>query len=296
MKLSRKISNVAKRMTKRTAKQGAMAYTNNLWFLPKFVRYIIAIVAVVALIQPWSYVDFIPNPITYIQSLTETVKSSVDDMLPDLPELPSFGFGSSEQELGSITVGAYDELANLTYDGEQVVAVNNNEPFFTEEEKAITDAFEDYSELDSLGRTGQAFAYITKELMPTEERESLSDVYPSGWNQEAYDFVDGGYLYNRCHLIAFALAGEQANEKNLLTGTRSMNVGGMLPYEEQVMSYVDEGGEVLYRVTPIYSGEDLLAKGVLVEAYSQDLTFSIFAFNVESGVSIDYTTGENQAL
>lgn len=192
-----------------------------------------------------------------------------------------------------------NNLSIPEYAGEPYAVINNNEPLFTEEEKGRTDAFETYSELDSLGRCGVAYANICKELMPTEKREGISEVKPSGWNNKPYGFVDGGYIYNRCHLIGFQLAGENANEKNLITGTRSMNVDGMLPFENLIDAYVDEtGNHVLYRVTPVYEGDNLVADGVLMEAYSvedkgEGITFHVYCYNVEPGCRIDYATGDN---
>ena len=187
------------------------------------------------------------------------------------------------------------------YSGQPYVAVNDNVPFFTPEE-LTTQPFELYSDLDSLGRCGVAYANICQELMPTEDRESISDVTPTGWVNNRYDFVDGGYLFNRCHLIGFQLAGENANPNNLITGTRSMNVDGMLPVENMVADYVKEtGNHVLYRVTPIYQGDNLVASGVLMEGLSvedegEGIQFCIYCYNVQDGVSIDYATGQNYAI
>ena len=156
-----------------------------------------------------------------------------------------------------------------------------------------------YSELDSLGRCGVAEACVGVDLMPTEERESISKVKPTGWVQNQYDFVDGGSLYNRCHLIGFQLTGENANEKNLVTGTRYMNVEGMLPFENQVADYVaSTGNHVLYRVTPAFVDTELVARGVEMEAYSVEdqgrgVCFHVYCYNVQPGVEIDYATGEN---
>ena len=184
------------------------------------------------------------------------------------------------------------------YSGEFYVVINDNQPDFAEEDKTTT-AFEYYSELDALGRCGVAYANLGQELMPTEKRESISSVKPSGWVQGTYDFVDGHSLYNRCHLIGFQLAGENANELNLITGTRSMNTKGMLPFENMVADYIDEtDNHVLYRVTPVYDGTDLVAQGVQMEAWSVEdegdgICFNVFCYNVEPGVEIDYATGEN---
>lgn len=185
------------------------------------------------------------------------------------------------------------------YSGSPYVKINNNLPGFTQEE-ITTVAYESYSSLDILGRCGVAMACIDESLMPTEERESISEVHPSGWQVAAYDFVDGGYLYNRCHLIGFQLTGENANEKNLITGTRYLNVEGMLPFENMVAEYVREtDNPVMYRVTPIYEGYNLVAEGVQMEAYSvkdkgASICFNIFVYNVQPGVEIDYTTGASK--
>lgn len=176
--------------------------------------------------------------------------------------------------------------------------VNNGYPYF-EEFEYITEPFEYYSELDSLGRCGVAYANICKEIMPTEERGAIGMVKPSGWNQKKYPDILGnpGYLQQRCHLIGFQLAGENANEKNLITGTEYFNVTGMLPFENEVADYVKKTGHhVLYRVTPIYEGDNLVASGVLMEAGSVEddkIRFNVYVYNVEPGISIDYATGDS---
>ena len=187
-----------------------------------------------------------------------------------------------------------------TYSGDAYIAVNDNQPFFTQDE-LTTEAFETYSELDSLGRCGTAYANICRELMPTEPRGDISSVKPTGWQSVKYDFVDGKSLYNRCHLIGFQLAGENANPKNLITGTRYLNIEGMLPFENLVADYVKETDQhVLYRVTPVFQGQDLVARGVLMEGLSvedngEGVTFCVYAYNVQPGVDIDYATGDNHA-
>lgn len=184
------------------------------------------------------------------------------------------------------------------YSGNAYVTINDNIPFFTKEE-ITTSVFENYSEQDSLGRCHVAYANICKELMPTEERGKIGNVKPAGWHSTTYDFVEGKHLYNRCHLIGFQLAGENANEKNLITGTRYFNVVGMLPFESIVADYVEETNyHVLYRVTPVYEGDNLLADGVLMEAYSVEdegdgICFNVFVYNVQPGVIIDYKTGDS---
>lgn len=187
------------------------------------------------------------------------------------------------------------------YSGEPYIVLNGNEPDFSEDD-LTEEAFETYSELDSLGRCGTAYANICVEIMPTEERGSIGQVKPTGWHTVKYDIVDGKYLYNRCHLIGYQLSGENANEKNLITGTRYMNVEGMLPFENMVADYVEETqNHVLYRVTPIFEGENLLANGIQMEAISvedqgEGILFNVYVYNVQPGISIDYLTGESSLL
>lgn len=186
------------------------------------------------------------------------------------------------------------------YSGTPYTEVNGNKPYFTEAE-LTTQSFETYSELDSLGRCGVAYANVGQDLMPTEPRGEIGAVKPTGWHLVKYDNVDGKYLYNRCHLIAYMLAAENANPQNLITGTRYLNVQGMLPFETKVCDYVkNTGNHVLYRVTPIFDGDNLLADGVLMEAYSvedagEGISFCVFAYNVQPGIGIDYATGDNWA-
>lgn len=184
------------------------------------------------------------------------------------------------------------------YDGKAYVAVNNNEPFFTDSDMTTT-AFENYSDLDSLGRCGVAYANICKEIMPTEKRGKIGMIKPSGWHTVKYDVIKDRYLYNRCHLIGYQLAGENANPKNLITGTRYLNVEGMLPFENLVADYVNNtGNHVLYRVTPMFSGSNLVANGVLIEAKSVEdngggILFNVYCFNVQPGVGINYENGDS---
>ena len=184
------------------------------------------------------------------------------------------------------------------YEEKIYIEINNNKPYFTEEDYT-KESFEKYSNLDEFGRCGVAFANISKEIMPKEgeERESISNVKPTGWIQEKYD---GEYLYNRCHLIGYQLSGENDNELNLITGTRYFNVEGMLPFENKVADYIEENQEnhVLYRVTPVFENDNLLAKGVEIEAYSvedngEGVCFNVFIYNVEPGININYATGES---
>lgn len=184
---------------------------------------------------------------------------------------------------------------------EPYIKVNGNVPRFSDEEKKTAAAFENYSGLDTLGRCGVAFACVDKETMPTEERGPIGSIKPSGWHSVKYDFVDGKYLYNRCHLIGYQLTAENANEKNLITGTRYLNTKGMLPFENMVADYVKEtGNHVLYRVTPVFEGKNLVASGVYMEAYSveddgEGICFYVYVFNRQPGVKIDYLTGDSVA-
>lgn len=182
------------------------------------------------------------------------------------------------------------------YSGSPYVELDGNVPEFSDEKKNGP-AYEFYSELDSLGRCGYTEAKITTELMPTQERGAIGMVKPTGWHTVKYDNVDGRYLYNRCHLIGYQLTGENANRKNLITGTRYLNVTGMLPFENEVADYVrNTGNPCMYRVTPVFEGDDLVAKGVEMEAESvkdSEISFHVFVYNVQPGIGIDYSTGNS---
>lgn len=184
------------------------------------------------------------------------------------------------------------------YSGEAYIAINNNVPYFTDDDLTTT-AFENYSALDGLGRCGVAYANVCREIMPTEKRGSIGKVKPSGWHTVKYDNVDGKYLYNRCHLIGYQLSAENANVRNLITGTRYLNIQGMLPFENMVADYVKEtNNHVLYRVTPIFDGNNLVASGVLMEAKSvedngEGILFNVYCYNVQPGITINYANGES---
>lgn len=205
------------------------------------------------------------------------------------------GLPQENQQASAVSVSLEEVPA---YSGSPYVELDGNLPGFSLEERT-TDSFETYSTLDALGRCGPAYACIGQDLMPTEDRESISSVRPTGWVQAEYDFVEGGSLYNRCHLIGFQLTGENANEENLITGTRYMNVEGMLPFENMVADYIKEtGNHVLYRAAPIFEGENLVASGVVMEALSvedegEGVCFHVYVYNVQPGVEIDYATGES---
>ena len=205
---------------------------------------------------------------------------------------------SGEKDTGSPEQSSFDLSQVPAYSGEPYVVVNNNNPFFKDSD-LTTEAFEKYSDLDSLGRCGAAYANVCQEIMPTEKRGAIGMVKPTGWQTVKYDWVDGKYLYNRCHLIGYQLSGENANEKNLITGTRYLNVDGMLPFENLVADYVHETDHhVLYRVTPVFENSNLVASGVLMEAQSvedDDVLFCVYCYNVQPKVTIDYATGESHA-
>ena len=205
--------------------------------------------------------------------------------------LPSYAYKDNSNNTS-------DVISIPSYDNEPYKEVNNNKPTFTDSEKELTEK-EEYSDLDSLGRVGVAFALVSKSTMPTTKRGSIGMIKPAGWHTVKYDFVDGKYLYNRCHLIAHQLTGQNANPKNLMTCTRSMNVDGMLPFENKVANYIKEtNNHVLYRVTPIFDGDNLVANGAYMEAYSIEdkgkLSFNVYVYNVQKGVTIDYKTGESK--
>jgi len=208
---------------------------------------------------------------------------------------------SSEKKTGQNSGGQRTSLASIpAYSGTPYYEINGNKPDFTDKEKESKEAFENYSELDALGRCGPAFANLCRELMPEEERNAIGQIRPSGWHTVKYnDLIDGNYLYNRCHLIAYSLAGENANEKNLITGTRYLNVEGMQEFENSVRDYIlQSGNHVLYRVTPDFENDNLVASGVEMEAWSVEdsgkgICFHVYCYNVQPGIKIDYATGDS---
>lgn len=217
---------------------------------------------------------------------------------------PSSSEASEPPATSNVTTPAKESNSSFSvsevpaYSGSPYVVINNNIPYFTESDYT-TNSYEYYSDLDSLGRCGVCVASIGKDLMPTEERGSIGSVKPTGWHTVKYDNVDGKYLYNRCHLIGYQLSGENANTKNLITGTRYLNIQGMLPFENMVADYVKEtGNHILYRSTPIFESNNLLASGVLLEAYSvedkgEGICFNVYCYNVQPDISIDYATGDS---
>ena len=203
---------------------------------------------------------------------------------------------NSKIETENISSASIDNIPAFT--DNPYITINDNQPFFKDSDYTNT-SFETYSDLDNLGRCGVAYANIGQDLMPKEKRDAIGMIKPSGWQTVKYDNVDGKYLYNRCHLIGYQLTAENANEKNLITGTRYLNIEGMLPFENMVADYIKEtGNHVLYRVTPIYDGNNLVAKGVLMEGKSVEdkgagICFNIFAYNNQPGIDINYATGES---
>ncbi len=210
--------------------------------------------------------------------------------------MPFYAYAAYEDSIKAFSYGDYLIPA---YDGDLYEILDNNEPHFKTDE-LTQDIYESYGNLDSLGRVSECEANIDKTLMPTGSRGDISSVTPTGWKQKKYDFVNGKYLYNRSHLIGWQLTGEDANKNNLMTGTRSFNASGMLPFENEVASYIkaDSENNVLYRVTPVFQGNNLLASGVIMEAESVDdlgasVKFCVFVYNVQPGITIDYATGDN---
>ena len=230
------------------------------------------------------------------------------DQTAEVPEGPDIQASQSVQTEQGGQFGPADQtaadsrgvtLADIPdYSGDPWVELNNNEPEFEPTDYTVT-SYEEYGALDELGRCTTVMACIGRDLMPTEKRGDISSVRPTGWVQAQYDFVDGKALYNRCHLIGFQLTGENANDRNLITGTRYLNVDGMLPFENLVADYIKEtGNHVMYRVTPVFNGDDLVAQGVQMEAASvedsgEGVLYNVFCYNVQPGVEIDYATGES---
>lgn len=235
-------------------------------------------------------VDIAVAVLEELEEMEETAEpdSYETEAAPTIENLPEYDLESAQtlEEIPEFTDAAY-------------VAVNGNVPFFLPEEYT-TESYEYYSDLDELGRCGVTMACIGVDIMPTEDRGDIGSVKPTGWHSVKYDIVDGKYLYNRCHLIGFQLAGENANKKNLITGTRYLNIEGMLPFENLVADYVKETeNHVLYRVTPLFDEDNLVAHGVLMEGYSveddgEGVCFCVYAYNAQPGITIDYATGESR--
>ena len=227
------------------------------------------------------------------------IEKDFEKHAPEIEEFISDSGIYGEESFDNEESFVFDYYEIPEYSGTPYIEINGNEPLFTESDMTVK-AFEEYSDLDFLGRCGVCFANVCRELMPTAERESISSVKPTGWQSVMYDFVDCRSLYNRCHLIGYQLSGENANEKNLITGTRYLNIMGMLPFENMVADYVKETeNHVLYRVTPVFVDDELVARGVLMEGYSvedggEGISYFVFCYNVQPGVIIDYKTGDSR--
>ncbi len=248
-----------------------------------FLRILTAALCLVLVFSMTSCSDLL-NIVNEILSETEeTTGTGTDTEFPIIPVDPKGGF-------------SLDDIPAFTT--KPFVVINDNVPDFPESDKKPV-SFEHYSDLDALGRCGVAYACVGRDLMPTSERESISSVHPTGWRSVSYSFINGKSLYNRCHLIAFKLAGENANEKNLITGTRYLNEDAMIPFEDMVEDFVKEdNGHVLYRVTPIFVGNELVARGVQMEGWSvedkgESVCFNVFCYNCQPCIAIDYMTGES---
>ena len=243
-------------------------------------------------------------------AITDVVIDTIVDLLESTPTPTPVSNTQSSQSSGSsseakevttdFSVITEISLADIPkYTTEAFAVVNDNVPFFTVD-STFTTSFEVYPDLDELGRCQIVYANVGTDIMPTEERGSISSVKPSGWINAKYDCVDGSYLYNRCHLIGFQLTGENANKRNLITGTRYMNVDGMLPFENMIADYVKETkNHVMLRVYPMFEGDNLVADGVLMEAWSveddgEGICFNVFVYNIQPGVEINYATGESK--
>lgn len=256
-----------------------------------------------------SVVKTVEDTETIVEQMIEESFVSVSEN--ETTDIESDIDNESQVELQDSTVALSEEIGIISgnvdtviteefpaYVGEPFIVLNNNIPLFAEAELIAT-SFEYYSPLDSLGRCGVTYACIGTDIMPTEERGNIGQIKPTGWHTVKYEGIDGNYLYNRCHLIGYQLTGENANEQNLITGTRSMNVDGMLPFENMVADYVKEtGNHVLYRVTPIFEGDNLLATGVQMEAMSVEdegagILFHVFVYNVQPGIVINYADGSS---
>ena len=238
-------------------------------------------------------VNKVEEEIAKLKDSVSNIDIPISDIKDDVGTLIEENLGQSYTKISLTDIPEYS--------GVPYVVINGNVPDFSEVDKNSTKGFEEYSNLDILGRCGVAYANICKEIMPTEERGEIGSVKPSGWHTVKYDCIADKYLYNRCHLVGYQLSGENANEKNLITGTRYLNIEGMLPFENMIDAYVEETNHhVLYRVSPIFEGANLVASGVQLEAWSvedsgEGICFNVYCYNVQPGVIIDYATGFSES-
>ena len=253
-----------------------------------------------------SFISFIGIGITALPVENTTSNNTVNNVVNEIinenvatNEVKEENITTNETTTSQTTQTKVTLSSIPKYNGKPYVTINNNVPYFNESD-LTTKSYEKYSNLDSLGRCGVAVACIGKDIMPTDERESIGSVKPTGWHTVKYKGIDGNYLYNRCHLIGFQLTGENANKKNLITGTRYLNVEGMLPFENMVDDYIEEtNNHVMYRVTPMFDGKNLLASGVLIEAKSVEdngagIQFNVYCYNVQPNIEINYSNGESK--
>lgn len=260
-----------------------------------------AYTSIESIATPFNTTEYIPEEASLVEEAGHIIEGDVKENNTPLPSKTPLDTNetTSNNNVPSKNPSNCNEIEE--YKGNIYVTVNNNEPYFTDTDKIRVDAFEYYSQLDDKGRCGTAYANVCIDLMPTGDRGNIGMIKPSGWHTIKYaGIVEGNYLYNRCHLIGYQLAGEQANELNLITGTRYFNTEGMLPFENEVADYVERtNNHVLYRVTPYFEGDNLVATGVFMEAYSVEdqgkgVKFNVFVYNIQPGIEIDYATGDSR--
>lgn len=267
-----------------------MAEDCKLKLSPSVVSWLVALLLSLSCLAGCDATQSSSNQIESRQNM-EAAESAAEDFAED----PSASASSSEE----VDASPVDISGMPEYSGKPAVEINGNQPMFSSRELAASYGTENYGKLDSLGRCTTAFAMVGEETMPTAKRGDISSIKPTGWRQAFYDCVDNDALYNRCHLVGYQLTAENANEKNLITGTRYMNVDGMEPFESEVADYVKEtGNHVAYRITPLFDGDNLVASGVQMEALSVEdngagICFNVYCYNVQPGVKIDYATGES---
>ena len=265
--------------------------------MKKRVKKICGILCIIAILMSFTVFTGCDSQKDYTDTTVQNL--TTDEFVVDTTEETELSTEETEENTQNIRPTQAEDIdieGIPEYSGKAYVAINGNVPAFTNDEMS-TESYEYYGDLDYLGRCTVTVACIGRDIMPTEDRGDIGQVKPTGWHTVKYDCVDGKYLYNRCHLIGFQLTGENANEENLVTGTRYMNVDGMLPFENMVADYVKEtGNHVMYKVVPVFEDDDLLCKGVHMQAYSVEdegdgISFNVFCYNVQPGVDIDYSDG-----